>query len=283
MYGAHPEHRFLWIQRMKKRLFSKQQSACALIGMVHLKALPATPRCSLKLPDISDAAMRDAENLVLGGCDALLVENMSDLPYCCGGVGPEITACMAIVVNRIVEAFSIPVGVQILAAANVEAMAVAACAGAQFIRAEAFAYAHIADEGMINASAAKVLRYRRQIEAEHVQVWADVQKKHASHAVTSDLGLKDLAHGFSFCGADALIATGIATGAAAREEDVLELGGAGLPVIVGSGIDAGNIQKFGAIAQGLIVGSSIKVDGDWRNPVDRERVSVLARKLMDMQ
>ncbi|MFA5623542.1 MAG: BtpA/SgcQ family protein [Bradymonadales bacterium] len=264
---------------MDRKLFTKQRRCCALIGMIHLKALPATPASRLKLVDILDAALRDGENLVLGDCDALLVENMSDLPYCRARVGPEITASMAIVVDHVKRAFAKPVGVQVLAAANIEAMAVAACGGADFIRAEAFAYAHVADEGLLNASAAEVLRYRRQLDAERVSVWADVQKKHAAHAITGDLSLGDLAHGFSFCGADALIATGIATGSAASVKDVIALKSAKLPVVVGSGIDIQNVTEFAAIADGLIVGSSIKIDGDWKNPVDKARVAALAKAI----
>ena len=133
------------------KLFGNQKSECAFIGMIHLRALPGTPDNTLSMPGILDAAMRDAETLSKGGCDALLVENMADLPYLNGHVGPEIVAAMAIAVDRVVHGFDLPVGVQVLAGANQEAMGVATCGGAQFIRAEAFAYAHIADEGMMNA------------------------------------------------------------------------------------------------------------------------------------
>lgn len=263
------------------KLFQSQKRACALIGMVHLQALPGTPHHRASMTQILDAALRDAHALVEGGCDALLVENMADLPYLNGGVGPEIVSAMAIAVDRIVTGFDLPVGLQVLAAANVEAMAIAACAGANFIRAEAFAYAHVADEGWINASAAHVLRLRKRLGAD-VRVWADVQKKHACHVVTSDTSLEDLSHGFAFCGADALIVTGVSTGAQADIQDVARARSAHLPVIIGSGIDAKNVASFGAAADGLIVGSSIKVDGNWRNPVDAARVQTLAKILDDL-
>lgn len=260
------------------KLFENQKHKCAFIGMIHLRALPGTPDNTLDMPDILDAALRDADALAKGGCDALLVENMADLPYLNGHVGPEIVSAMAIAVDRVVRSFDLPVGVQVLAGANKEAMGVATCAGAQFIRAEAFAYAHIADEGMMNASAAEVLRMRKHINS-HVKVWADVQKKHSCHAITSDAKLTDLAHGFAFCGADALIVTGVSTGCEAHIEDVAAVRPANLPVIIGSGITAANAEKFGAAADGLIVGTSIKVDGNWRNPVDIARVRAIAERL----
>jgi membrane complex biogenesis BtpA family protein len=260
------------------KLFPNQKNKCAFIGMIHLRALPGTPDNTLKMPEILDAALRDAETLSKGGCDALLVENMADLPYLNGHVGPEIVSAMAIAVDRVVQNFDLPVGVQVLAGANQEAMGVATCGGAQFIRAEAFAYAHIADEGMMNASAAEVLRLRKHINSS-VKVWADVQKKHSCHAITSDAKLSDLAHGFAFCGADALIVTGVSTGCEAHIEDVAQVRPAGLPVIIGSGITAGNAAKFGQAADGLIVGTSIKIDGNWRNPVELKRVQDIARQL----
>lgn len=260
------------------KLFDNQKHDCAFIGMIHLKALPGAPENELDLASILDFAMRDAEALVQGGCDALLVENMADLPYLNGAVGPEIVASMAIVVDHVVRAFDRPVGVQVLAGANMEAMAVATCAGAQFIRAEALAYAHIADEGLMNASAGRVLRFRHQL-ASHVRVWADIQKKHACHAITADVGLTDLAHGFAFCGAQALIVTGISTGCEAHVEDVERVRPAGLPVVIGSGITAANVAKFATKADGVIVGTSIKKDGLWRNPVDLLRVKAIAEAL----
>ena len=155
-------------------LFANQRGGCAYIGMVHLRALPGTPGSVLGPQEILDLALVDAEILVSGGVDALLIENMGDLPYLCGGVGPEIVSCMSLAVYEISRRYSVPVGLQILAGANMEAMAVASCCGADFIRAEAFAYAHVADEGLMNASAGEVLRYRRRLGS-GVKVWSDVQ------------------------------------------------------------------------------------------------------------
>jgi predicted TIM-barrel enzyme len=106
-----------------------------------------------------------------------------------------------------------------------------------------------------------------------------VQKKHACHAITADARLEDLAHGFEFCGADALIVTGVSTGCEAHIEDVARVRPANLPVIIGSGITVDNAAKFGAAADGLIVGTSIKIDGNWRNPVEAARVAAIAKAL----
>ena len=225
-----------------------------------------------------EAAARDAEALAEGGCDALLVENMGDVPYLRGGVPPETVAAMARATAQVVG-LGLPTGVQVLAAANREALGVAVAAGASFVRAEAFAYAHVADEGWLDATAGTLLRARRALGAEGVAIWADVKKKHAAHAVTADLSLEEAAKGTAFCGADALVVTGPATGAPTSSEDVRAARAAGLPVVVGSGVTPDDLVSLGADA--CIVGSWLKVDGDWRNPVDLARVRRLRGALDD--
>ena len=44
-----------------------------------------------------------------------------------------------------------------------------------------------------------------------------------------------------------------------------------LPVVVGSGVTVQNAPTYAPLADAFIVGSSLKVDGDWRNPVDPRR------------
>lgn len=248
---------------------------CALVGMVHLAPLPGSPRWAGDMRTIVDAAARDADALAAGGCDAVIVENMGDLPYLKGRVAPETVAAMAIAVERVAR-IGLPVGVQVLAAANREALGVAVAAGAQFLRVEGFAYAHVADEGWIDACAGELLRARRALGAE-VAIWADIQKKHAAHAVTADLDLGEWARGAGFCGADAVIVTGTATGAPTARADVEAARAGGLPVAVGSGVTPADAAALAAVADALIVGSWLKQGGDWRAPVEATRV----RRLRD--
>jgi len=242
--------------------------------MVHLLPLPGSPGWRGSMQEVREAALRDAQRLVRGGVDALLVENMGDVPYLKGGVPPETVAAVTQVTTQVVG-LGLPVGVQILAGANLEAMAVAAVCGAQFVRVEGFAYAHVADEGWIDACAGPLLRARAALGAA-VSVWADVQKKHAAHAVTADLSVQALARGAAFCGADALILTGGETGAPTDPAHLAAARAAGLPVVVGSGVDEHNAAELAGIADALIVGTSLKERGDWRRPVDVERVARLA-------
>lgn len=251
---------------------------CALVGMVHLGPLPGSPRWAGDLGAVLDAAERDADALVAGGCDALLVENMGDVPWLRGEAGPWTVAAMALATERVVRR-GLPVGVQVLAAANREALGVAVAAGASFVRVEAFAYAHVADEGWIDACAGVLLRDRAALGA-RVAVWADLKKKHAAHAVTADLTLSDLARGTAFCGADALVVTGSSTGAPTDQADVVAAQVAGVPVAAGSGVTPADAGALARVADALVVGTSLKVGGDWRAPVDPERVRAV-REAMD--
>ena len=288
----------------------------SIVGMIHVGALPGTPRCREPLDAIITRACDEARIYVQAGLDGLMIENMHDVPYLCGHVGPEIVAAMTVVGTAVREvtgatggaparggrvregihapthvapsarvregihasasgAAALPLGVQILAAANREALAVAAACGASFIRVENFAYAHVADEGlMATAEAGPLLRYRREIAAEHVKIIADVKKKHSAHAITADVPLEEAARAAEFFGADALVVTGVATGQPTSPEDVATVKAAvRVPVCIGSGLTPENLPQLWPHADVFIVGSYFKRDGLWSNPVDERRVA----------
>jgi membrane complex biogenesis BtpA family protein len=244
-----------------------------VIGMIHVAALPGTPAGALSVGESVALAAREARVYREGGVDGIGIENMHDVPYLRGGVGPEIVAAMTLVGQAVKAESGLPVGVQVLAGANLEAMAVAHAAGLDFIRAEGYAFAHVADEGLIQSSAAKLLRYRRQIGAERVQVWADVKKKHSAHAITADVSLGLTAETVEFMRGDAVIVTGAVTGDPCRVEDVQEAKAhCRLPVILGSGMTVGNLGQFFELADGFIVGTHFKKGGQWTDTVDPGRV-----------
>src|SRR5215217_6189389 len=245
-----------------------------VIGVIHVGALPGTPRGKFSVAELGRQARAEANVYRECGVDGLIIENMHDVPYLKGEVGPEIVAAMAIVGSEVKTECGLPVGVQILAGANIEAMAVAHAAGLDFIRAEGYAYAHVADDGIIEASAAKLLRYRNMIGAGRVQVWADVKKKHSAHAITADVSLGETAETVEFMGADCVIVTGSVTGQAPKVADVQEAKThCSLPVFLGSGISEHNINEFYDEADGFIIGSAFKSEGLWSNTIDPARVT----------
>jgi len=255
-----------------------------LVCVIHVGALPGTPRSRAGVDELTETAVREASVYRDGGADALMIENMHDVPYLRGSVGPEVVAAMAVVGRAVKSESKLPVGVQILAGANVEAVAVAHAAGLDYVRVEAYTFAHVADEGVIESSAAELLRFRRKIGADAVRVWADVKKKHASHAITADVSLGETAAAVEFMLGDAVIVSGNATGEPPRAADVREAKShCRLPVLLGSGVTAENLPEFYDTADGFIVGSYFKEGGLWSNAVERARVERLAGALRHLR
>lgn len=250
----------------------------ALVGMVHVGALPGTPLHARPIDELARRAVAEARTLIGSGFDAVMLENMHDRPYVNGPHGPETTAAMTRVVGAVRDAFPRAVlGVQVLSLGHREALAVALATGAAFIRVENFAYAHIADEGLMPAaSAGELLRYRRTIGAERIALLCDAKKKHASHAITADVSLREAARTMEFFGADGIVVTGSFTGDPTSADDVREAREATrLPVVVGSGVTARDAPRLLAHADALIVGSSIKRGGVWTGAVDPDRCRAL--------
>ncbi len=249
----------------------------ALIGMLHVGALPGTPSAQTPLEAIVEQAIADARIYRDEGFTALAIENMHDRPYLRGAVGPEIVAAMTVVAREVRRDVNLPLGLQILAGANREALATAHASGADFVRVEGFVYAHVADEGVIESCAGELLRYRRLIGADRVLVLADIKKKHSAHAITADVSIVETAKAAELFLADGLIVSGPATGIAASPAEVRDVAdGVRLPVLVGSGLSADNLSQF-AHATGFIVGSSVKRDGRWDQPLDRANVRAIVR------
>ena len=255
----------------------------ALIGMLHVPALPGTPGARQPIEQLIEAAVGEAQIYQAAGFDGLLIENMHDRPYLKGAVGPEIVAALAVVGREVRRAVPLPLGVQVLAGANQAALAVALGCGASFVRVEGFVFAHVADEGLIEAAAGELLRYRRHIGADAVRIFADIKKKHAAHALTADVPLVDTAQAAEFFLADGVIITGSATGVAAAPEEVASVRrGVSLPVLVGSGVTPDNLGRYAA-ADGLIVGSWVKQGGLWSAPLAPERAVALARAFAEQR
>lgn len=248
-----------------------------IIAMIHVPSLPGTPASDLSPGAIVSLVEDQAKLYADAGFDAVMIENMHDTPYLRREVGPEITAMMAVCARAASEAVEIPVGVQVLAGANEQALACAHAGGASFIRAEGFAFASVADEGLLDeADAAKLLRARRATGADDILIFADIKKKHSSHAITADVSIAETARACEFMRADGLIVTGTSTGAAASEEDLRDtVDATNLPVLVGSGVTDETIEKTLSIASGVIVGSWIKQGGHWTNDPDPARCESL--------
>ncbi|XP_064639898.1 uncharacterized protein F13E9.13, mitochondrial-like [Lineus longissimus] len=246
----------------------------AVFGMVHVRALPGTPRNSLTVQKIIEEACKEAEIYKNAGLDGIILENMHDIPYMhTESVGPEIVATMTAVCSQVRRLCpEMPLGVQILAGANKQALAVALAADLNFIRAEGFVFSHVADEGVMNACAGDIMRYRKQIGADHISVITDIKKKHSSHAITSDVDIVETALAAEFFMSDGVVITGSATGAITEVQDVKDVREAvKIPILVGSGVTVENVHNY-LMVNAMIIGSHFKKSGHWENELDVDRI-----------
>lgn len=247
-----------------------------LIGVIHLKALPGAPRFEGSMRAICEAAVADAQAYEGGGADALMVENFGDIPFTRERVAAETVAGMAVAVGAIREAgIGLPLGFNVLRNDVSSGLGLAAACEADFVRVNVHTGAVEADQGIIQGEAYHTLRKRAAL-CPKVQIWADVLVKHA--VPIGDLGIAEAARDTYQRGlADALIVSGVATGAATSSEDLRRVKTAcpEAPLLVGSGATCDNAAALLEFADGLIVASSLKQGGELGNPVDEARVRAL--------
>jgi membrane complex biogenesis BtpA family protein len=250
-----------------QEIFGKSKIA---IGVVHCQALPGSPRHARRpFESIVDQALADAAAYVESGLDGLIVENHGDIPFLRErDIGPETAAALGVITARLRSEFSVPLGVNVLANAAMHALAVAKAGGASFVRVNQWANAYIANEGLVEGEAGKVLRYRAAIAAEDVRIFADVHVKHGAHAIVADRPLEELARDAEFFDADVAIATGQRTGNPTSLDEVRTIASATtLPVVIGSGVSEANVESLLTVADGVIIGSSLKIGRVWSQPV----------------
>jgi len=249
-----------------------------LAGMIALAPLPGSPRYEEDDAAIREMALSDLSHYVSAGVDVVVLENSHDVPY----VRPPFDAGALSLVKDIAAdvraRFEGPVGIQLLEAANLEALEVAAACDLDFVRVEGFVFAHVGGAGLIEGCAGELLRLRRRLGAGDILVFGDIHKKHCSHALKGDIDIIDELRQAEFFDVDGVIVTG------ARTEvppDVSELktvrAAAGVPVLVGSGMTPENIAAYMPHADGFIVGSSLRVGGRFMERLAPERLERFAR------
>ncbi len=248
-----------------------------LIGVVHLRPLPGSPRWAGDFEHVMRSAVKDALAYERGGAHALFVENFGDVPFAKTDVGPETVAAMAAAGRAIRAAVKLPIGFNVLRNDARAALALCAACGGSFIRVNVHTGAMLTDQGLIEGAAGDTLRYRRQVCPE-ARIFADVHVKHAVPLGNWNIAIAardTVERGL----ADALIVSGTGTGFAAEVADVESVRRAcpSAKILIGSGVTTANARDYLRLADGLIVGTSLKAGGKVSNPVDAKRVAALAR------
>jgi membrane complex biogenesis BtpA family protein len=242
----------------------------SLIGMVHLGPLPGAPAFGGDLSAVIDQAVADAKLISEAGFEAIMIENFGDAPFYADDAPKATIAALTTAVNAVAGASDVPIGVNVLRNDALGALAVAAATPATFIRVNVLSGSMFTDQGPIIGKAAEVARLRAAL-CPDVEIMADVFVKHATPP--AGLTLIDATHDLvERSGADAVVVSGAGTGSPTSVNDLATVATASsLPVFVGSGATADTVRTLLATANGVIVGTAIKVDGVSTNPVDLER------------
>ena len=245
-----------------------------LAAMVAVMPLPGSPLYDGDDQKVLDQALADVEVYRKADVDSIVFENDHDLPYIQPPLDEKGIALMTKIVKEARSRFEKPIGIQMLEAANITSLEIAAEADLDYIRVEAFVFAHVGGSGVINGSAGKILRRRNELGAEHIKVFADVKKKHGSHSLTIDLDIRDEIMQAEFFMADGVIVTSQFTGLNPDKDDLVKAKRATkLPVLIGSGMTPENIHEYLPLADGFIVGSCFRKDGKFLETLEPERLS----------
>ncbi|MGF1518200.1 MAG: photosystem I biogenesis protein BtpA [Nodosilinea sp.] len=252
-----------------------------VIGVLHLLPLPTSPRWQGDLQAVIDRAEQEATALASGGVNGIIVENFFDAPFTKGQVDPAVVSAMGLVVQRLQTLITVPIGLNVLRNDARSALAIATCTGAAFIRVNVLTGVMATDQGLIEGCAHDLLRYRKELGSS-VKILADVLVKHARPLGSPNLttAVQETIHRGM---ADGIILSGWATGSPPSLED-LELAKAAAgdrPVFIGSGADWENIGTLMKAADGVIVASSLKRQGDINQPIDPIRVGQFVEAMQE--
>lgn len=242
-----------------------------IIGMVHCLPLPGSAFFDGDYEKIIARAVEDAITLEKAGVDAVIVENMGDTPFS-ALLDVEQVSALAAAAYAVRKAVKIPIGIDAAFNDCKASLSIAGITGADFVRVPVFVDTVLFSDGIINPCARECMQFRKKLGLEHVKILADVQVKHA-HMLLPNITIEQSAKDAEANGADAIIVTGSAIGMETPIEIIERVKKAvKLPVLAGSGVQAANIGEQMKIADGAIIGSSLKKDGILSNPISYDLV-----------
>lgn len=243
-----------------------------IIAMAHLRPLPGSPLYDARLgvEGIVAAVARDVEELQKGGVDAILFGNEGDRPYLTKA-SPESLAAMAVIVAKVLNQVAIPFGVNYLWD-PVASVALAHATGAKFVR-EVFTGVYDSDMGFWVPDAASAVRLRRTLGGDFLHFY-NVNAEFASPVGTRSVASRAQSAVFASL-ADAICVSGPMTGLPVNLSELADVKKAvpDVPVIANTGVKKENVREILAMADAVIVGTSLKKDGNTWNAVDLKRVS----------
>ncbi|NOY98124.1 MAG: BtpA/SgcQ family protein [Chloroflexi bacterium] len=254
-----------------------------VVGMCHMQAMPGDPKFDKKkgLDWVYDRARADMLALQEGGIDAIMFSNEFSLPYLTQVETVTVT-CMAAIIGELKREINVPYGVNVLwdPSASID---LAMATGAQFVR-EIFTGVYASDFGLWNTNAGEVIRHQHRIGAEHVRLLFNIVPESAVYLAGRQIA--DIARSTVFNNQpDALCVSGLIAGAETSAQTLKFVKDAvpDTPVFANTGVKIENVTDQLAIADGAVVGTTFKHDGNIWNTVDPKRVKALMQKVRELR
>ncbi len=249
-----------------------------LIAMCHLEGLPGRPRydASGGMERVVESAARELAALQDGGVDAVMFCNENDIPYSTA-VGVEVAAAMAAVIGQLRDEIRVPYGVNLLWDAKAT-VAVAAATGASFVR-EVFMGVFESDMGLLAPDYGEVAGYRHAIGADNVAILTNITPEFSRSV--GGRTVAERAASAAYMGVEGILISGAAAGVGASLDEIREAKAAapGVPVLANTGVTYETVEDVFRLADGAVVGTSLKIDGHTWNRVDPDRVAAMMERV----
>lgn len=246
-----------------------------VIGMCHLRALPGDPHydAATGMDAVVEHARSELKGLQEGGVDAVMISNEFSLPYLTR-TEPITAISMARVIGDLRPEIQVPFGVNVLwdGTASID---LAVATGASFVR-EIFTGVYASDFGLWNTNVGELARHRRAVGADHVRLLFNIVPESAVYLADRDLVQITRSTVFN-ARPDAICVSGLIAGSATDTDKLRTVKEAGgdTPVFVNTGVTADNVAEQLSVADGAIVGTFFKRDGEFTADVDPARVEQL--------
>jgi membrane complex biogenesis BtpA family protein len=246
----------------------------AMVGVVGFPALPGSIEYSgMAREEYIQRAVADAKAYAAAGFDALMIQNVGDLPVD-AEVGPETVAWLSALGTEIRNAVDLPLGVCVLKNDGLASLAIAQAIGAVFVRVKVWVGAMVGAEGIVQGAARKVLQYRKAIGAENILIFVDIHDR--TGVPLAGMSLEETVHEAIWFGkAEGLVITGRSEAETLEWLQRVKRVAPDLPLWAGGGATTGNMSKILGTADGVIVATAAKVGGQLLNPVDKQAAEAL--------
>ncbi len=256
---------------MMKQLFGVEKP---VIGMVHLLPFPGSGSYGGSIDRVIERAVSDAEALAVGGVHGILIENAGNSPFLIEeNIDIIDTAMVTRAAVEIGRNVTLPFGINIASNGVKQAIAAAKASGGRFVRATGWVNGYYSSSGFVAPCAAECVRYRKEIDGEEIEVYADIKVKNGSHSFIQDKTVEEMAQDAASARAGGVILTGNTTGVKPDVGEIRRLKSIlKIPVIVGSGTTAENLEELLSCADGFIIGTGFKEHRQMMEPVLVDKV-----------